>query len=255
MKVRDLVFQLLLEIDVSADYAQQLRNAVHALENHVGEELQVCQLTAERINTFLAYRLETGASKSTVKNYRRLYVRILNYAADLELVPYVNTRRIRNVKVRSPCPTAWSLEDIATVYRVAESFGKEWLLYCRIAFETGLRRGDILRLRDLSDDAFAIVEHKTGLQVIKTVRPATVSLWHELGGLHFSMCYRLWFAKAKKICRTAGLHGTLSKQLRISHESHNPGGLQHRTEQARKHYLDRTVAVKATLPPEVGKGL
>lgn len=251
MKARDLVTQLLLEIDVSPHYAQQLRNAVHEIENHVGEEICVSQMTPDRINSFLSYKLDSGLSKSTVKNYRRLYVRLLNYAADLDFVPYVNSRRIRNVKARPPCPTAWTLEEIANLYVVAEQYGKEWLLFCRVAFETGLRRGDIFRLQHLSVDSFALIENKTGLQVVKTVRPETVVLWNELGGLRFAMCYRLWFDVAKRICKQAGLKGTLSKQLRISHESHNPGGLQHRTEQARKHYLDRTVAIKATLPPEI----
>ena len=250
MRLSRLVEQLLSESDVCHDYKNQIKHVALRMQCRMDADPDIADLTPDAINEFLADAMTTRA-RPTVQGYRRILVRMLNYAAEIGEIDFVNTRRIRKIKAAAPCPTAWTLDEVGRVFDAAKSFGEEWLLYSRIGFETGLRKSDILRLAEVKSEPFAVLDHKTGLPVVKIVRPETERLWHDLDGLRFAVNGRHWFAVAQRIMQKSGVRGTLSKGLRISHESHNPGGLQHRTEQARKHYLDRTIAIKATLPPEI----
>lgn len=246
MNVSHLVAAYTLERDLSHQYAEQLRHRLRSLDDFCGRPLDVAEVTPERINTWLIRQAELGLARPTVKGYRTAVIVLLNYAHELGM-DCCDPRRIRRIKCPAPLVHAWTLDEVRLLFAAAAD---EWLLYCRIGYETGLRRGDILRLTDLSE-RFSLVEHKTGRVVVKGVRPATLDLWRQLGGMRFSSLRRQWYEDAAGLVSRAGLAGTLSKTLRRTHATHNPGGLQHTSADMARRYYEDVTQRKATLPPEV----
>jgi integrase len=190
-----------------------------------------------------------------------------------------NLDLIRNPTVPRTAPEAWTRAEVRQLCKAADSFegryrwGIEkrafWQAWIRVAWDTGLRPSDLLRLRtsQVSDGAIVVIQQKTQTAQVVALDPATLQAirrsyppqrelifaWH--GSKNF---YYLEFAR---LVARAGLQGSpkrLRKSAASAVEVAAPGTasafLGHLTPGLdRKHYLDpRIVQAVVRRPPSIG---
>lgn len=245
--MRRLAEQYLSETSICPAYAAQLRHRVRSFCDFCGEDVLPANATPERVNPWLVHLVDRGLSPVTVAGYRRNILTLLAYGAVLGLCAMPCARRYRRPRYKLPPPTAWTVQVGRLLY-TCKSFHTHWLAYCRVAYETGLRRGDIWRIDQVSTEVFQVVEHKTGTVRPCIVRAATVEAVLAAGGLRPPWEPSHWSWHARQLVKSAELCGTL-KLLRRSHGS-LVGTLYHSAGHTlRRHYLDSRIVVPS-MPPD-----
>jgi len=156
MKLKKLVKRYNSERDNCHQYQESLARAVNRYREFTG----LNQFEYESVNEWLT-NLQQHVSNHTVKNYRRYAITLWTYAATLDLCEYPDPRRIKQVKVTNPAPQAWSPEQVMRLVHVAPNAW--WKAVIIAGYDTGLRRGDLLRLPRTIENGqrFVIVERKT----------------------------------------------------------------------------------------------
>lgn len=174
MNLVDFATQLMASRDVSPMYAATFVSRARGLENHVGRpEIAAC-LTEDAVNRLLAMFVGLKAP-STIKGWRGDLLTMWNAAADDGLVGYPVLRRIRRIKVPATIVECYTLEEARQLLRAAEELrggypngvGRKsyWTAIIRVAWDTGLRRGDCWRFGTehvQPDGRWRIVQSKTG---------------------------------------------------------------------------------------------
>lgn len=167
---------------------RQYAYAVKSIESWSGRGMQTSDLKPEVFNNWLRDLSEKDLSPSTVACRRRHLLALWRAAAEsgkAEEPP----RRLRKAKVPWIAPRAWTVDEVRAILATCSTLkrnrpgqmprGEWWSLAVRIAWETALRSGDLMRLRA---DAF----DRTGLGVVtqsKTSRPVVVRLSESTLGL------------------------------------------------------------------------
>lgn len=111
------------------------------------------EITTEMVDEYLTTAL-TNRAPQTVANHRRILTTLMTAANRMGVAKC--TLPFRRVKVPRPCPRAWSLAEIRQLIEAARQtpghfrdlqksdFLVAWFL---TAYATGLRAGDLLRIR------------------------------------------------------------------------------------------------------------
>lgn len=270
MKISELVRAYVLEKDNTEQYNAQLIHRMRDLELYCGRELSVSDFSANLLNSWLGNVLKMQKlSRHTVVGYRRAAITLWMYAADLELCDYPTTRRIFIPKVKHAAPVAFT---IAEVSRLIESASAErgslsndiqrkyyWPAAIRIAYDTGLRRGDIWRLpySIIDGKPFAIIENKTHLCQTRRISEQACELLVKSGRRNIALPWpggdrngRTFGSQFERIRKRAGIESGTFKRLRRTHGS-LLGTLGHSsTAVFERHYHDRTLVDEVELPPE-----
>lgn len=182
----------LLHRAVGPGQAYQLDRSCRILADWLGCDPLLADLDADLLSAWVRDDSQRYAPR-TARRHRADVLGVIRDAAAEGLCD--EPRRVRPVRRPTPDPRAWTAAEVsrilAAAYRTA--FVRRhprrvppayWPALIRTAWETGLRRGDLLRLRqaDIRDDGtVTVTQHKTGTPLVRWVEPETLRLLRGLG--------------------------------------------------------------------------
>jgi integrase len=164
-----------LERGLSGGSVIQYCRAASSLEEFVGGPVPVASLCREMVNHWLKWLAECELAPSTVKNRRTHLLALWRGAAEAGLIE--KPTRIRRVTVPFQAPVAWTADEARRILSAAQKMpgrygmiyglprAAVWEMLVRLAWNTGLRQGDVFRLRYdgvASDGLIAPTQNKTG---------------------------------------------------------------------------------------------
>lgn len=256
-----------------------LQSSVNSLLSHLhSEDVPVAGLTIETLNAWL---LSLTVAPRTIIKHRGNLLTLLRDAADEGHCPEPIARRVRKPPRPKPKPRAWSLPELRRVVRACDDapgylrrYGVRFAacIYfgciVRCAYETGLRRGNLLSLRsdEVGSDGTVYVKHeKTGEPHICTLGATTLALWRQLPGdmpLQWKDAGSFYDRWTKIVTAAEVPHGSLQRirktaatQVWLEHQD-NPTRVQqflgHLTADMWRHYVDRSQgSLRPPRPPEL----
>lgn len=257
------------------------RWAINSLAKFLGREPDRSDLERDTINAWLFAELSRGLGPTTVHFERRALLSLWRDAFE-EGWCDTGPTRIRKIKLPQRVPNAWTLEQIrqllATIASLKGRLKRQpqvsrclfWRAYVLTGYYTGLRLGDLLKVRFdqiSADGSLTVIQNKTGtavrccleyeaLSAIEGImRPARLRIF---GDVMSQQCIQEYFAA---LVKRAGLRGS-TKWLRSSGaswcEANTPGSamafLGHRTHGlAYRHYVAPEIAqANISRPPKLG---
>lgn len=259
--------------------------SVRTFERWLGRAPLIQDLTEFTVSRFLRdLEASRSFSQKTISGRRGDLLAIWRHAADRGLID--PPRRVRIVKVPEPMPTAWTPAEMAALLKAAKALtgylsnglprGRYFHDLLRTAYETGLRRSDLLKLKMRSVDdrgVCVVLQRKTGRAHACAVRPETLESLRWLAKrleengearadqpLWWPYTPRQLYHWIKKICRAAGVRDGALQQARRTGATHAeraaPGTaaryLGHATDsQAKRHYIDQSQAYGPVVPPRI----
>lgn len=269
------VSDLLLQNAWSLSHAERITRIARTYDRWAGPQVRLGDLDENRLNQWLR-ELEAGRSATTVLSYRR-HLLLIWFAAAREGLSPPNVYRIRKPRSLPTRPVAWLLDDVQSLLSAAErttgTIGEIdeslfWPAIIRVAYDTGLRLGDVLSLQldQISTNPTWIVQHKTRQSKIISVHQSTLEAVQATvppdRHLAFPLPFlrRQFYLRFRALVQLAGLSGTF-KRLRCTSGSYverdNPGlGSQHLGHKTpgifTKHYEDVSITkTRLLLPPEI----
>lgn len=212
---------------ISAMYAGTIMRRARALELHAGTAAVPDVLTEAAVNAFLASLV---VSPHTRKSYRGDLLMLWRAAADDGLVAYPIPRRIRRERLPALVVQCYSHAEATAMLAatdklrggMANGVGRRayWRAMIMAGWETGLRRGDLWRLRRDAirpDGSAVIAQHKTGKLVVCRLRASTLAAVDAIGGpTPLAWPYSGWAfgEQFRKIVRLSGVNRGSFKWLR-----------------------------------------
>lgn len=250
---------------VSPNYARQVCVYCRQYASFAGPFL--ADLTEPHLNAWIDSLLEAGKSPRTVKAYRASVVSLWRYCYEEGLVAE-QPRRIKRVRIPRHPPQAWTREEVQRLLQATGRISHErarWArAYIHVAWCTGLRTGDIfrVRLRDLNDDnTLHLSQAKTGDPHTVTLGKSAIDALREVGGQLKPINRSSISALFRQLVGIAGIRAGTARWLRRSaasyYELEHPGQgerfLGHLTPGlAKRHYLDPSIVGTAVgCPPEL----
>jgi len=171
----------------SANGRELMETGIRSLCRFAGGGVRIWDLTDELLSEWGADLLARGLSPVTINGRPSKIESIWRHARRNKLV-HEDPCGYR-IPQRANIPDAWSLEDlarliVATHDRVFDRqmrnrvhVGSYFRALILVAYETGVRRDDLLKLRRadiLADGSITIVMNKTGQVITRAVRPVTM---------------------------------------------------------------------------------
>lgn len=256
-----------LERGLTKEAARQYRYAAKSISDWARKPVAVHELEPDTFNRWLRDLQEGHLSPNTVANRRRHLLALWRAAADRQLCE-MPPRRLRPVKVPYSPPRAWTVDEIRQLLTVTTRLGRTrkgkiprsiwWTLAVRIAWESGMRLNDVLRLRveDIQPDGLVVLgQSKTRRPTIFRLTPITMAMLNESLAKHPRKLACPWTSTKESfrrqftlIVQRAGIRKGSWKWIRRSSatdvEKSCPGagathlGHAHGSTIAAKHYLD-----------------
>jgi integrase len=255
---------------VTRTYVDTLIRRAAALELHAGQTSLVGCLAESPVNAFLA---SLDRRPATIRSYRTDLISLWHGAADLDLVPYPVLRRIYCPPVPAPLVECYTIEEVRALlaaagkmigrYRNGVTKRRYWPAAIRLAWDSGLRRGDCWGFRRellRPDGSARLVQNKTGKVVVVRLRPSTVAALADIGGnqpLKWTLNASFFGRHFKRLTEASGVGRGSFKFLRRSSGSYvelaHPGaGHKHLGNGAdvfARHYDARLGAHLLPMPP------
>lgn len=264
------------------------RLAVRSFGKFLGREPELADLDEETVCRWLTWLEDSsGLAARSVKNKRSELITLWRFAAEHELVDQPPAaHKIRPVKVPRPIPVAWDRQQLKQLVDACARLdgvtasgiprSRYFMVLIRVAYESGLRRGDIFKINlndiDPARGTIRVVMAKTGLGHTSTLSQATVDLVLDMAEalrvlgdpnhrtpLRWPQDLDTFYYWFKKLTVTAGVpYGALQQLRRTSAtltEAATPGSAQrllgHTTPGlANLYYIDRS-KLPSVRPPEV----
>lgn len=184
MDLHQLIDQFALERDVSRGYIYQLHLVVGSFAKHIGRMPMVADLADDAVNRWLVALTESGLSKRTVKSKRSHLLALWRFGCEIGAVSALPAR-VRKVKCSKLIPDASPPEKVNELLAVARSlsghFRKSrvsrpafWVALLLVAWETGLRLGDLLKLERSWINAtgqLTLTQSKSGWPIVCALSP------------------------------------------------------------------------------------
>lgn len=182
--LRDYVNQYATTRSLAPATAQQYEIAVARFEEFAGDGIRLEQLDEMQLSAWLQAYAE-NAKPATVRSKRNAILALWRAAAD-DFLCEPPRRRVRMARVPWKPPVCWSLEEVRQLIRTASTMPRWhrcglrrrewWPLAIRLAWDTGLRWGDLVRLRfdDIHDGVVVVTQRKTRLPQVSRLQPSTV---------------------------------------------------------------------------------
>lgn len=116
-----------------------------------------------RRGDILAARDELAATPGEANNWLKVISGLLDYGADIEMIPFNPARGIKRLKLREGGFRSWREDEIAA-FQAHWPAGSLPRLTFTLALCTGAARGDLVRLgpRNVSEDRIVFRRQKTG---------------------------------------------------------------------------------------------
>jgi len=145
-------------LDLSESAAYQHRVCIDLLNRWHGKPLQISDLSEDLLRSFLSDYLRSGKSPSTVNAKRRHLLAVWQEAFEQELLSRPPRRkRVPRARESRPIPQAFTLEQVAALFRVARNLPGESpvpgvsrasfvLAVFAVFYDTGARYSEVARL-------------------------------------------------------------------------------------------------------------
>lgn len=262
--------------DLSAEYAANLGRRAAKFASFAGDD-SPCAFTHDAINSFLS-AVEPAVRRATLKSIRGELITIWRAASAAGLCEMPDTRKIQTRRVPWEPPDCYQVDDVRAMLAAAATLpgtmadrtprSDYWSAVIRVAWGTGLRRSDIVRVdcHRLRGSLLSTVSSKSGQLTVHELSDSAVDCLRRLDRrrptMHWPHRWKSWQHWWDRILADAGIKHGCFKWLRRSSGSYveklYPGmGARHlgHTSVAtfQRHYDARMVAEPGTLPrvPEV----
>jgi integrase len=256
-----------LDRGLTKESARQYRYAAKSITDWAGRAVRVGELDSDTFNRWLRDLQSGHLSPSTVANRRRHLLALWRAAADAQLCEEP-PRRLRPVKIPYAPPRAWTVDEVRALLQVTEKLRRTrrgkmprnvwWTLAVRIAWDSGLRGVDVLRLKvdDIQPDGLVVIgQSKTNRPTLFRLSTGTMRMLAESLTAHPRKLVVPWGATKESfrrqfanIVQKAGIRRGTWKWIRRSSatdvEKACPGagashlGHAHGSTVAAKHYID-----------------
>lgn len=277
--LRDFVDAYDLQRGLTKEAARQYRYAAKSMDEWAGRAVAVSELSPDLFNRWLRDLQDEGRlSPATVACRRRHALALWRAAADDRLVEEP-PRRLRPAKVPYTPPRAWTVDEVREILATCGKLRRTrkgkmpraewWSMAVRIAWDSGLRLSDLLRLKaiDIQPDGRAVVtQSKTSRPVFVTLSPATMEALKASMAAHPRKLICQWDSSRESfrkqfavIVRRAGVRKGTWKWIRRSSatdvERSCPGagaahlGHAHGSDIAAKHYIDPYIVGSSRVAP------
>ena len=260
--------------DVSAMYHNMLRAHVRCFIEWAGD-IPIAAVNSDLVNEWLEALLETDLAANTVRTYRNNFCAVWRdaYMAGFNNEPPL---RVKPVKLPKQIVCCFTHEEIGKLILAARTRkgcldngvkrSDFWEALILAAYATGLRKGDLLRLKreQIGPDGKAVViQGKTGYPAVVRIPPEALAIIDRMKtdcGRALPWPYRddALTVRFRLIVKAAGVRPGSLRWLRRSAGSYaekmQPGSgkrlLGHRAEWVfRDHYHDLSVAPPETVEP------
>ena len=183
-----------LQRDLAPGSVSQLHYAIKSFGRFLGREPQAEDFTDDNVNRFIAWLPSLGYARDTIRTRRRSLLTLWRSLAEDELA--ATPRRVRPASPIHSLPQAWTPAQVAAVLERCDQLEGRFhscrsverrlfaRAFCLTAYETGFRRGDLLRLRRpmiQPSGLIALVQSKTGRVHLARVRPETIETIDRMG--------------------------------------------------------------------------
>ena len=173
--------------EVDGETVRQYAISVRKLEQWAGHAFRLAELDELTISTWLRDYSRTVAP-STTRSKRTQILSLWRAAADDGYVERPR-KRIRTARCVVDAPTAWTIDEVAQLRAACRTLKRPhrcglprsmwWELAVLVAWDTGLRWGDLVKLRVAAippHGIFTIVQHKTRRVALCRLEPGTMRL-------------------------------------------------------------------------------
>lgn len=274
ISLKDFVAQYVICRPITRVYAKRLIWTATALESFAEKSGIADVLTEPVANGFLSASF--GKSPYTIRSYRSDIITLWNAAADCGLVPAPVLRRILLPKMPDLVIDCYTVEEARELASTAKllvgryGWGVRrrdyWNAAIRLAWDTGLRRGDVIGFRHDSirpDGVVMVLQSKTKKIVPVKLRTSTICAIDSIGGpypLRFATNINYFTRHFAKIVRASGVRRGTFKWLRRASGSYvdmqSPGvGYKHLGQSGQqvfsKHYDAKLGGHNLPQPPEL----
>lgn len=217
MNLLDFVATYLNNRPCTNGYGHTLQKRSAKLAAFAGRHELAAVFNEATINAFLASL--TNLSPVTRNRYRANFLALWRAAADGDLVGYPMPRRIRREKVAKRVINCYVENEARALVVAAEHLGgaypsgvarrQYWPAIIRAAWDTGLRRGDLWRIRQhqiRKDRSLIVVQGKTNSDIVCRLHPSTVRAIQRAGAsLEWPLCEWCFSAHFQEIVTLSGL--------------------------------------------------
>jgi integrase len=191
--IAEFVDEYDLERGLVKEAARQYRYAAKSICDWAGRNVCVHELDADTFNRWIRDISESDLAPSTVANRRRHLLALWRAAADQNLSEEPpRSRRLRPVKIPYEPPRAWTVDEVRSLLHVCEKLRRTrkgkmprsvlWTLAVRVAWESGMRLTDVLRLKvnEVQPDGVTVVgQSKTRRPVVFRLSQNTMAILGE----------------------------------------------------------------------------
>jgi len=173
--------------EIGPETVRQYEIAVRLFERWSGGPVPLTALDALKVSEWLRDLAQTRAP-STVRAKRVQVMALWRAAADDGLCP-LPTRRVRSVRVPMPDPVAWTRDEVGHLAAACARLKRNhrcglrralwWELAVRVAWDTGLRWGDMIALRvdQITEDGLVrLQQSKVRRPLLARLSPSTLAL-------------------------------------------------------------------------------
>lgn len=271
MLIGDFVANYLNARPCSKGYARTLQKRSAKLQQFAGRAELAAVFNEATINAFLASL--NGLSPFTKNKYRADFLALWRAAADEDRLPYPQPRRIRRERTVAQIIECYlehearalvvAAEHVRGAYPNGVAKRNYWPAMIRAAWDSGLRRGDLWRLKasHIRRDRTAVIsQSKTGAIIVVRFHPSTVKAVQRAGGnLEWSLCEWCFGVHFQEIVTLSGIGKGTFRWLRRGSGSRidaDHPGLGHRhlgnTRQVfERHYDAKLTNGSSPMPPEL----
>ena len=273
-----------LHRSLEPDTETTIERSIRQFATFLGKPAALSAISADDVSRWVRHMQAKGYSPYTIRSKRGDVLSVLNMAIDRgEREPL---KKVRTVRLPEPTPKAWTLEEFGRIMHACTQLPgtmldgtprrEYWSALISAAYDTGLRRTDLLTLRasDVTPDGrLWLTMNKTGKTICSRVRPVTARLIKRLAVQRGDEVFRIpgqdgkpghrnqlikWWPKIRKLANvTDGAFYKVRKTGATYCEKQSPGSarayLGHATECMVRFYVDRRIAGDdPPLPPEIG---
>jgi len=233
--------------DGSSGYLNQLRWTISALEKQTGRRLRIDELSVELISNYVIAERDK-LSPATRRSRRNMLYRLVKAAArdrhlpDRPAIP--DRDSLAHVKVPSPIPQAWSIDQVRRLLHFAEQLrghyqsgvrkSNYWRAWIRCGWDLGWRGCDLRQLRwawIAGDGSVVVRQQKSAKANYGRLRKDAMESLDDMRladpvfALPMWCTLPVWRRLAQRLVASAGLPGTigwLRHSASTNCELHNP---------------------------------
>lgn len=234
--MHELLSRYALSRDIRPGSLAQLRYSLDSFGQFLGRSPAATDFNDDAVNRFIIWLTEKKYARETIRTRRSGILSIWN---SLDEVP--PPRKVRRLAPHRSVPRAWTPAQVAAILaecgKLTGTFrrfphierAKFAAAVCMVCYETGFRRGDVLRIHRHQIQPcglIVLIQSKTGQPHLARIRPETIRLIDDMGTagrphVFGGVVSPRWLGKLlARVCKAAGIQEGSVKWLRRSGATH-----------------------------------